>query len=79
MRKDKVTRYAPWHTRLARWQRTARELASNRIDRQITDPADPGVRPGDHALARSISDTRATLGLDLPAAGHDHDHDQGIN
>ena len=58
-----------------RWRRTARELASNRIDRQIADPADPGVRPGDHALARSISDTRAALGLDLPAAGHD----QGIN
>jgi hypothetical protein len=60
-----------------RWQRTARELASHRIDREITDPPDPGVRPGDHALARSISDTHATLGLDLHAPGHDHE--QGIN
>ena len=52
-----------------RWQRTARELASNRIERSITDPADPGIRPADHALSRSVADTRAALGLDRPAPG----------
>ncbi|MGO9960781.1 MAG: hypothetical protein ACLP50_33185, partial [Solirubrobacteraceae bacterium] len=57
-----------------RWQRTAREIAAHRIRNQITDSTDAGVRPQDIALTRSISDTRAHLGLDLPTPGHD----QGI-
>jgi conjugative relaxase-like TrwC/TraI family protein len=55
-----------------RWLRTGQELASNRIERQITDPTDPGVRAGDHALSRSIADTRGALGLDLTSPGHEH-------
>jgi conjugative relaxase-like TrwC/TraI family protein len=56
------------------WQRTAREIASHRIRNDITDPTDPGIRPKDHALARSVADTRTALGLDLLAP----DHDQGL-
>ena len=61
-------------SRQQRWQRTAREIAAHRIRNQITDSTDAGVRPQDIALTRSISDTRAHLGLDLPTPGHD----QGI-
>jgi hypothetical protein len=59
---------------LERWQRTAREIASHRIRNEITDPTDPGIRPADHALARSVADTRIALGLELLAP----DRDQGL-
>jgi hypothetical protein len=42
--------------------------------REITDPADPGIRPGDHALGRMITDTRTTLVLDIPGPGYDQSH-----
>jgi hypothetical protein len=57
-----------------------REIASHRIRNDITDPTDPtdpSIRAGDHALSRSITDTREALGLDLPTAGDDHGRDIG--
>ncbi len=45
------------------------------IHTDITDLTDPGIRAGDHALSRSITDTRKALGLDLLTAGHDHGRD----
>jgi hypothetical protein len=57
----------------ARWQRTARELAAYRIDHDLTNP-DLALDPEhDPALARSISDTRALLGLDPQEHGHGHE------
>ena len=58
-----------------RWEKTARQIASHRIRNDITDPTDPGIRPGDHALKRAITDTRTALGLDLPSPGHEQGHE----
>ena len=80
--RDELARNPPWlHATLGpepyrldqrrRWERTAREIASHRLEAGITDPNEIGVSDRDHALTRSISDTRRHLGLDHAAPGHD--------
>ncbi len=60
-----------------RWQRTARQIAGHRIDQHITDPGTAiNEQTADRALIRSISDTRAALGLEVP--GSDQDRGLGI-
>ncbi len=55
-----------------RWAKAAREIAGHRIDHRITDPHIAfSEQAGDHALHRSITDTRAALGLDGPARERD--------
>jgi hypothetical protein len=59
-----------------RWQRTAREIAGYRVDHHINDPDNPlGLQPrsdpSSHATQRSITDTRAALGIDTPSSDQD--------
>ena len=60
-----------------RWQRTARQIAGHRIEQHVTDPGTAiNEQTADRALIRSISDTRAALGLEVP--GSDQDRGLGI-
>jgi hypothetical protein len=63
-----------------RWQRTARQVASYRLDHDISDPEhalgpEPDPRTPGLVVQRAISETRARLGLELPAPDRDRGHD----
>jgi nucleoside-triphosphatase THEP1 len=80
---DEVAMRAPWLEETLgpepqdrylreRWHKTAREIAGHRIDHGITEPHTAiGAHLRDHALRRSLADTRAALGLDLHGRAHD--------
>lgn len=63
-----------------RWHRTARQVASYRLDHDITDPEhalrpQPDTHTPALAVQRAISETRARLGLELRLPEQDRRYD----